>query len=110
MAQPLFPSTISAQLPSVESLTIKTMVRKIHQNNSHTGSSCLDKACLDRGGGGSYQIISQKQAYMGAIPGNTPAPMSQQVHQRQRSSHSPMLLAARSKETYYRGRHLYGCH
>ena len=52
MAQPLFPSTISAQLPSVESLTIKTMVRKIHQNNAHTGSSCLDKACLDRGGGG----------------------------------------------------------
>ena len=51
MTQPLFPSMISAQLPSVESLTIKTMVRKIHQNNGHTGSSCLDKACLDRGGG-----------------------------------------------------------
>ena len=109
MTQPLFPSMISAQLPSVESLTIKTMVRKIHQNNGHTGSSCLDKACLDRGGG-SYHIISQKEAYMGAIPGNTPAPMSQQVHRRQRPSHSTMLLAANSKETYYRGRHLYGCH
>ena len=58
MAQPLFPSTISAQLPSVESLTIKTMVRKIHQNNAHTGSSCLDKACLDRGGGGGDHIKS----------------------------------------------------
>ena len=46
MTQPLFPSTISTQSPSVEFLTFKTMVRKNHQNNGHTGSSCLDKPVL----------------------------------------------------------------
>ena len=30
----------------------KTMVRKNHQNNGHTGSSCLDKPMLGQGGGG----------------------------------------------------------
>ena len=43
MTQPIFPSTISKQSPSVEILTIKTMVTENHQNNSHTGSLCLDK-------------------------------------------------------------------
>ena len=52
MTQPFFPCTISAQSRNNEFLTIKTMVRKTHQNNGHTGSSCLDKAVLAQGGGG----------------------------------------------------------
>ena len=52
MTQPFFPCTISAQSRNNEFLTIKTVVRKIHQNNGHTGSSCLDKAVLAQGGGG----------------------------------------------------------
>ena len=53
MTQPFFPCTISAQSRNNEFLTIKTVVRKTHQNNGHTGSSCLDKAVLaQRGGGG----------------------------------------------------------
>ena len=54
MTQPLLPSTISTQSPSVEFLTIKTMVRKNHQNNGHTGSSCLDKPVLGQRGGGEW--------------------------------------------------------
>ena len=52
MTQPFFPCTISAQSQNNEFLTIKTVVRKPHQNNGHTGSSCLDKAVLAQGGGG----------------------------------------------------------
>ena len=52
MTQPFFPCTISAQSRNNEFLTIKTMVRKTHQNNGDTGSSCLDKAVLAQGGGG----------------------------------------------------------
>ena len=52
MTQPFFPCTISAQSRNDEFLTIKTMVRKTHKNNGHTGSSCLDKAVLAQGGGG----------------------------------------------------------
>ena len=52
MTQPFFPCTISAQSQNNEFLTIKTVVRKTHQNNGHTGSSCLDKAVLAQGGGG----------------------------------------------------------
>ena len=52
MNQPFFPCTISAQSRNNEFLTIKTVVRKTHQNNGHTGSSCLDKAVLAQGGGG----------------------------------------------------------
>ena len=52
MTQSFFPCTISAQSRNNEFLTIKTVVRKPHQNNGHTGSSCLDKAVLAQGGGG----------------------------------------------------------
>ena len=52
MTYPFFLSTISAQSRNNEFLTIKTVVRKTHQNNGHTGSSCLDKAVLAQGGGG----------------------------------------------------------
>ena len=52
MTQPFFPRTISAQSRDNEFLTVKTVVRKTHQNNGHTGSSCLDKAVLAQGGGG----------------------------------------------------------
>ena len=51
MTQPFFPGTISAQSRNNEFLTIKTVVRKTHQNNGHTGSSCLDKAVLAQSGG-----------------------------------------------------------
>ena len=51
MTQPFFPCTISAQSRNDEFLTIKTVVRRTHQNNGHTGSSCLDKAVLAQGGG-----------------------------------------------------------
>ena len=52
MTQPRFPSTMSTQSPSVEFLTMRTMVRKNHQNNGHTGSSGLDKPVLRQGGEG----------------------------------------------------------
>ena len=52
MTQPFFPCAISARSRNNEFLTIKTVVRKPHQNNGHTGSSCLDKAVLAQGGGG----------------------------------------------------------
>ena len=52
MTQPFFPCTISAQSRNNEFLTIKTVVRTTHQNNGHTGSSCLDKAVLRKRGGG----------------------------------------------------------
>ena len=55
MTQPFFPCTISAQSRNNEFLTIKNVVRKTHQNNGHTGSSCLDKAVLAQGGGGTIQ-------------------------------------------------------
>ena len=58
MTQPFFPCTISAQSRNNEFLTIKTVVRKTHQNNGHTGSSCLDKAVLaQRGGGGKTGVL-----------------------------------------------------
>ena len=59
MTQPFFASTISAQSRNNEFLTIKTVVRKTHQNNGHTGSSCLDKAVLaqGRGGGGGLRDL-----------------------------------------------------
>ena len=49
MTQPFFPCTISAQSRNNEFLTIRSVVRKTHQNNGHTGSSCLDKAVLAQG-------------------------------------------------------------
>ena len=52
MTQPFFPCTISAQSRNNKFLTIEIVVRKTHQNNGHTGSSCLDKAVLAQGGGG----------------------------------------------------------
>ena len=52
MTQPFFPCTIRAQSRNNEFLTIKSVVRKTHQNNGYTGSSCLDKAVLAQGGGG----------------------------------------------------------
>ena len=47
------PTTIGLQYQSRNNvfLTIKTVVRKTHQNNGHTGSSCLDKAVLAQRGG-----------------------------------------------------------
>ena len=57
MNQPFFPCTISAQSRNNEFLTIKTVVRKTHQNNGHTGSSCLDKAVLAQGGGGVVRSV-----------------------------------------------------
>ena len=38
MMQPPFPSTSEAQLRNVPFLTIKTVVRKLHQNDGNTGS------------------------------------------------------------------------
>ena len=67
MTQPFFPCTISAQSRNNEFLTIKTVVRKTHQNNSHTGSPCLDKAVLAQGGGG--YILRQKGGFLGTLPG-----------------------------------------
>ena len=68
MTQPFFPCTISAQLRNDEFLTIKTVVRKTHQNNGHTGSSCLDKAVLaQEGGGGEYWNDSGPQQPEGII-------------------------------------------
>ena len=58
MIQSVFPSAISTQSPSVEFLTIKTIVRKNHQNNGHTGSSCLDKPELGQGGGGYVRVCA----------------------------------------------------
>ena len=60
MTQPLFPSTISTQSPSVTFLTIKSMVRKNYQSNSHTGSSCLDKPVLGQRGGGVAQGLGNR--------------------------------------------------
>ena len=57
MTQPFFHCTISAQSRNNEFLTIKTVVRKTHQNNGHTGSSCLDKVVLAQGGGGTRKKI-----------------------------------------------------
>ena len=57
MTQPFFPCTISAQSRNNEFLTIKTMVRKTHQNNGHTGSLCLDKAVLAQAGGGGSMML-----------------------------------------------------
>ena len=62
MTQPFFPCTISAQSRNNEFLTIKTVVRKTHQNNGHTGSSCLDKAVLAQGGGGG--TAKQKHVFL----------------------------------------------
>ena len=59
MTQPFFPCTISAQSRNNEFLTIKTVVRKTHQNNGHTRSSCLDKAVLAQGGGGMFHLPSK---------------------------------------------------
>ena len=63
MTQPLFPSTISTQSPSVEFLTIKTMVRKNHQNNDHTGSSCLGGPVLGHRTVESPAIGAHRQTY-----------------------------------------------
>ena len=52
MTQPFFQCTMSAKSRSNEFLNIKTLVRKTHHNNGHTGSSCLDKAVPPQGGGG----------------------------------------------------------
>ena len=60
MTQPFFPCTISAQSRNNEFLTIKTVVRKTHQNNGHTGSSCLDKAVLAQRGGGYFSEGNQE--------------------------------------------------
>ena len=50
MIKPPFPSTSEAQSHNVTFLTIKTVVRKFHQND---GLMCLDKAVLcARWGGG----------------------------------------------------------
>ena len=62
MTQPFFPCTISAQSRNNEFLTIKTVVRKTHQNNGHTGSSCLDKAVLAQGGGGHPPGVPPKKS------------------------------------------------
>ena len=60
MTQPFLPCTISAQSRNNEFLTTKTVVRKPHQNNGHTGSSCLDKAVLVQGGGGVRKICTAR--------------------------------------------------
>ena len=52
MTKPPFPSTIGKQSRSAKFLTMKTAVRKSQENNGQTGSWCLDKAVLARGGGG----------------------------------------------------------
>ena len=49
MTQPLFPSTIGTQSRSAKFLTMKTVVRKNQENDSQTGSRCLDKVVLVRG-------------------------------------------------------------
>ena len=50
MTQPPFPSTITTRSPNNEVLTIKTTVRRNHQNNGHTG------LCAWTRGGGGYKI------------------------------------------------------
>ena len=51
MKQPLFPSTIGTQSHFAYFLTVKAVVRKFGKSDSQTGSWCLDKAVLVRGGG-----------------------------------------------------------
>ena len=64
MTQPFFPCTISAQSRNNEFLTIKTVVRKPHQNNGHTGSSCLDKAVLAQRGGGGTAVLAKSKSLL----------------------------------------------
>ena len=65
MTQSFSPCTISAQSRNNEFLTIKTVVRKTHQNNGHTGSSCLDKAVLAQGGAGYSTLFGEVGAKTG---------------------------------------------
>ena len=81
MTQPFFPCTISAQSRNNEFLTIKTVVRKTHQKNGHTGSSCLDKAVLaQRGGGGTVAVtrgvVVRKETQVCSSSGDSPIPSS----------------------------------
>ena len=66
MTQPLFPCTISAQSRNDEFMNIKTVVRKTHENNGHTGSSCLDNAVLAQGRGG-YGSLVQPNPQIAAL-------------------------------------------
>ena len=52
MIKPTFPSTSEAQSHNVKFLTIKTVVRKFHQNDGNTGSCAYTRQCLRKGGGG----------------------------------------------------------
>ena len=56
MIKPTFPSTSEAQSHNVTFLTIKTVVRKFHQNDGNTGSCAQTRQCLRKGGGGGYNI------------------------------------------------------
>ena len=79
MTQPFFPCTISAQPRNNEFLTIKTAVRKTHQNNGHTGSSCLDKAVLAQGGGGVPRFLTTSSCHGAVSPGTETARHIQQI-------------------------------
>ena len=57
MKQPLFPSTIGTQSRFAYFLTVKAVVRKLGKSDGQTGSWCLDKEVLARGGGG-YKRVS----------------------------------------------------
>ena len=51
----LFPYTIGTQSCFAYFLTVKAVVRKFGKSDGQTGSRCLDKAVLARGGGGLAQ-------------------------------------------------------
>ena len=82
MTQPFFPCAISAQSRNNEFLTIKTVVRKTHQNNGHTGSSCLNKAVLAQGGGGTTILHCLH-------PNSVPVTRDTQVHEAHDTVSSP---------------------
>ena len=57
MMQPTFPSTSEAQSRNVPFLTTKTVGRKFHQNDGHTGSCAYTRHCLRKWGGGGIKIF-----------------------------------------------------
>ena len=61
MKQPLFPSIIGTQSSVAHFLTVKAVVRKFGKRDGQTGSWCLDKAVLARGGGGGTKVRRQQK-------------------------------------------------
>ena len=52
MIQQPFPSTIEPQTRTITFLTIRSVVKKIHEKRRSDGLMCLDKAWTRGGGGG----------------------------------------------------------